>query len=88
MESVTQFITQKLRLKVNETKSAVARPQEREFLGFSFSVGPEVKRVIAPKALAARGATRFWTWPEKENCLTMRHVFGQAKAGAAGGNLG
>jgi RNA-directed DNA polymerase len=51
MESVTQFITQKLRLKVNETKSAVARPQERKFLGFSFSAGPEVKRVIAPKAL-------------------------------------
>src|SRR3984957_8159067 len=51
MESVTQFITQKLRLKVNEAKSAVARPQARKFLGFSFSAGPEVKRVIAPKAL-------------------------------------
>jgi RNA-directed DNA polymerase len=51
MESVTQFITQKLKLKVNEAKSAVARPQERKFLGFSFSAGPEVKRVIAPKAL-------------------------------------
>src|ERR1700680_3916717 len=51
MESITQFITQKLKLKVNEAKSAVARPQERKFLGFSFSAGPEVKRVIAPKAL-------------------------------------
>jgi RNA-directed DNA polymerase len=51
MESVTRFITQKLQLKVNEAKSAVARPQERKFLGFSFSAGPEVKRVIAPKAL-------------------------------------
>jgi RNA-directed DNA polymerase len=51
MESVTRFITQTLKLKVNETKSAVARPQERKFLGFSFSAGPEVKRVIAPKAL-------------------------------------
>jgi RNA-directed DNA polymerase len=51
MESVAQFITQKLKLKVNEAKSAVARPQERKFLGFSFSAGPEVKRVIAPKAL-------------------------------------
>jgi len=51
MESITRFITQKLKLKVNEAKSAVARPQERKFLGFSFSVGPEVKRVIAPKAL-------------------------------------
>jgi RNA-directed DNA polymerase len=51
MESVTRFIMQTLKLKVNETKSAVARPQERKFLGFSFSAGPEAKRVIAPKAL-------------------------------------
>jgi len=51
MESITRFITQKLKLKVNEAKSAVARPQERKFLGFSFTAGPEVKRVIAPKAL-------------------------------------
>ncbi|HYN25983.1 MAG TPA: reverse transcriptase domain-containing protein, partial [Pyrinomonadaceae bacterium] len=35
MESVKHFITQKLKLKVNEAKSAVARPQERKFLGFS-----------------------------------------------------
>jgi RNA-directed DNA polymerase len=51
MESVTQFITQKLQLKVNEAKSAVARPQERKLLGFSFTAGPEVRRVMAPKAL-------------------------------------
>jgi RNA-directed DNA polymerase len=51
MESITRFITQRLKLKVNEAKSAVARPQERKFLGFSFTAGPEVKRVIAPKAL-------------------------------------
>jgi RNA-directed DNA polymerase len=51
MESVTRFIMQELKLKVNEAKSAVARPQERKFLGFSFTVGPEVKRIIAPKAL-------------------------------------
>jgi RNA-directed DNA polymerase len=51
MESITRFITQKLKLKVNEAKSAVARPQKRKFLGFSFTAGPEVKRTIAPKAL-------------------------------------
>src|SRR5665811_1169631 len=37
MESITRFITQELKLKVNEAKSAVARPQERKFLGFSFA---------------------------------------------------
>jgi|HubBroStandDraft_1064217.scaffolds.fasta_scaffold20375_1 RNA-directed DNA polymerase len=51
MESITRFITHKLKLKVNEAKSAVARPQERKFLGFSFTAGPEVKRVVAAKAL-------------------------------------
>jgi RNA-directed DNA polymerase len=51
MESLARFITQKLKLKVNEAKSAVARPQERKFLGFSFTASPEVKRIIAPKAL-------------------------------------
>ena len=51
MESITRFITQKLKLKMNEAKSAVTRPQERKFLGFSFTSGPEVQRVIAPKAL-------------------------------------
>jgi RNA-directed DNA polymerase len=51
MDSITRFITQRLRLKVNEKKSAVARPQERKFLGFSFTDGPEVRRRIAPKAI-------------------------------------
>jgi RNA-directed DNA polymerase len=51
MDSVTRFITQKLKLKVNEAKSAVAPPPQRKFLGFSFTASPEVKRIIAPKAL-------------------------------------
>jgi RNA-directed DNA polymerase len=49
MHSVTGFIQRRLKLKVNEAKSAVARPQERKFLGFSFTGG--AKRRIAPKAL-------------------------------------
>jgi RNA-directed DNA polymerase len=50
MTSVTQFITRRLKLKVNEAKSAVARPWDRKFLGFSFTGGREPKRRIAPKA--------------------------------------
>jgi RNA-directed DNA polymerase len=37
MASITRFITTKLKLKVNEQKSAVARPWERKLLGFSFT---------------------------------------------------
>src|ERR1700756_3408542 len=51
-ESITQFITQRLKLKVNSDKSAVARPQERKFLGFSFTGEAEPRRRIAPQALA------------------------------------
>jgi len=51
MESITRFITTKLSLKVNEQKSAVARPSERKFLGFSFTKAGVPKRRIAPKAV-------------------------------------
>src|SRR5436309_9846904 len=37
MESITRFITTKLKLKVNAQKSAVAQPGERKCLGFSFT---------------------------------------------------
>ncbi len=44
-----------LRLRVNEAKSAVDRPQNRKLLGYSFwsARGGEVKRRVAPKALTA-----------------------------------
>jgi RNA-directed DNA polymerase len=50
MASVSRFLTKRLRLKVNEAKSAVARPEERKFLGFSISNDGGERR-IAPKAL-------------------------------------
>jgi RNA-directed DNA polymerase len=51
MESLTDFIKRKLKLKVNGEKSAVARPRDRKFLGFSFTSGRSAKRRIAPKAI-------------------------------------
>ena len=51
MESITRFITTKLKLKVNQQKSAVARPWARKFLGFSFTSAGVPKRRIAPKAV-------------------------------------
>ncbi len=51
MRSLTAFITKQLKLKVNAQKSAVARPVERKFLGFSFTGGMEPRRRIAPKAI-------------------------------------
>ena len=51
MESIARFIAERLKLKVNSEKSAVAQPQERKFLGFSFTGQAEPKRRIAPKAV-------------------------------------
>ncbi len=51
MISVSRFLTQKLRLKVNEAKSAVGQPEARKFLGFRISNDGSERR-IAPPALA------------------------------------
>lgn len=50
MASVCRFLTEHLRLKVNESKSAIARPAECKFLGFSIS-NDGSQRCIASKAL-------------------------------------
>jgi RNA-directed DNA polymerase len=51
MKSITRFLTAKLKLKVNQQKSAVARPGDRKFLGFSFTSAGIPKRRIEPKAV-------------------------------------
>jgi RNA-directed DNA polymerase len=51
MEGITRYFTTKLKLKVKQAKSAVARPKDRKFLGFSFTSGMKARRRIAPKAI-------------------------------------
>jgi RNA-directed DNA polymerase len=51
MASVTRFLTNRLRLTVNQAKSAVAQPWQRKFLGFSFTSYKETRRRVAPQAL-------------------------------------
>lgn len=50
-ESITRFLAKQLRLKVNEEKSAVGKPQSRTFLGFTFGKAPRVLRIVSKKAL-------------------------------------
>jgi RNA-directed DNA polymerase len=50
-ETITKFLAQKLRLKVNEEKSAVGKPSSRKFLGFTFGTNPSIPRLIAPSSL-------------------------------------
>src|SRR5216684_4005891 len=52
MESIEQFLTKRLKLRINKAKSAVAKPSARKFLGFSFTGGRQPRRRIAPQAIA------------------------------------
>lgn len=49
-ESLTKFLSKRLRLKVNEAKSGVGKPWTRKFLGFSFTT--ELKLRVADQALS------------------------------------
>jgi len=51
MKGIKEFLERRLRLKVNEQKSAVGKPSERKFLGYSFTDGEETKRRIAPESI-------------------------------------
>ncbi|KOP65381.1 DNA polymerase [Bacillus sp. FJAT-18019] len=52
MKSVTHFVEGKLKLKVNRDKSAVDRPWNRKFLGFSFLSNKEATIRLAPKTIS------------------------------------
>jgi RNA-directed DNA polymerase len=49
--SITRFLTKRLRLKVNEEKSAVDRPWNRTFLGYSMTAHREPKLKVSLKAV-------------------------------------
>ena len=51
MASVEAFLGRRLKLKINREKSAIATPQQRKFLGFSFTDDTPPRRRIAPQAL-------------------------------------
>ncbi len=48
MESITKFISEKLELKVNKDKSAVAHVMRRKFLGYTFNVRRKDQIQIRP----------------------------------------
>ena len=51
MASLEGFLTKRLRLKVNRDKSAVARPWDRTFLGYSVTVDREPKLKVARRSV-------------------------------------
>jgi RNA-directed DNA polymerase len=51
LASVTRYLERRLKLSVNEAKSAVDRPWRRTFLGFSFTASRPNRRRVSAKAL-------------------------------------
>jgi hypothetical protein len=51
MKSISRFLEQRLRLKVNAEKSAVARPWERKFLGYSLTWHLEARLKVAASSV-------------------------------------
>jgi len=65
MTSLTRFIEGRLKLQINAQKSALARPWQRSFLGFTVTDEPQPRRRIADQAV-----TRF---KDRVRVLTRRH---------------
>ena len=51
LASVTQFLAKRLKLKINQTKSAVERPWNRKFLGYSKTFHKQPRLKVAPASV-------------------------------------
>lgn len=51
MQNITRFLAKKLRLKVNKEKSAVDRPWNRKFLGYTMTYHQKPKLKVSPKSI-------------------------------------
>jgi group II intron reverse transcriptase/maturase len=83
MASIKSFIERRLRLKINEAKSAVARPEERHFLGFRLRREPldGSVEVLLSKRSKERIGTRIREWVPRnwsnsvEACIKQVNVY-------------
>ena len=100
MAGIRRYLERRLKLRVNESKSAVARPWERKFLGFSFTRHFEPKRRLAPQTLERfrdrvrdlTGRNRGVSLPQRLRTLTRyllgwRGYFGYCETPAVLGGL-
>ena len=71
MENLTKFIEGKLKLKVNEQKSAVDRPWKRKFLGFSFTVDKNNPKIRIHKESMKRFKQRIRELTSRKHSINM-----------------
>lgn len=70
-ESITAFIEGKLKLKVNEDKSAVDRPWKRKFLGFSFTSHKEKPKIRISNESIKRFKQRIRALTSRKKSISM-----------------
>jgi len=51
LSSLTKYLREELKLKVNRTKSAVGRPWQRKFLGYSLTMHKQARLKVAPASV-------------------------------------
>lgn len=51
LSSIRNFVENRLKLKVNEQKSAVGRPWKRKFLGYTFTVHKKCRVRVSPESI-------------------------------------
>lgn len=76
--SVTRCLERRLKLTVNEGKSAVARPWNRTFLGFTFTTGRTIRRKVSKKSLVTLKA-RVREVTGRTRGRTMRQVVAELR---------
>jgi RNA-directed DNA polymerase len=75
MKSISNFISTRLKLKVNEKKSAIGRPEERQFLGFTFlsTLKGKYRIRVANKSITKfKDKVRILTKRSKKNSLDVK----------------
>lgn len=86
MESITLFIENVLKLKVNRNKSAVDKPSKRKFLGFSFYIKEEKVRNFIHKKPVKRFREKVKKITSRSNGKSVKWT--EAKAQPVNNRLG
>ena len=75
MESITKFIEEKLKLKVNKDKSTVDRPWKLKFLGFSFYRGKGEYRIRVHEKPLNKFKAKLKEITSRSNAMNMEYRF-------------
>jgi RNA-directed DNA polymerase len=86
MAGVTQYLKRKLKLAVNEAKSAVDRPWKRTFLGFTFTKRRPNRRKTSEKAMR-RFKEEIRRMTQRTRGVTLRTVINDLKSYLIGWKL-